>query len=90
VSRFRFLDINFCAPYGDGSGYFIGKDRVKAYYPYATGPLCHVAKYRLDQIIPIQVIQSWMLDLGLEPRDIATFWVLGDKGEMPSLTAKVQ
>lgn len=80
VSRFRFLDIKLCTPYADGSGYFIGHDRSLASYPYATGPMCHVAKYRPDQVIPIRVIMNWMQDLDFTPKDIAQFWQLGDRG----------
>lgn len=78
VSRFRFLGIKQVTPYADGSGYFIGFDRAKAEYPYATGPISHVANYRPDQVIPVAVINNWMLDLCFEPKDISAFWQLGE------------
>lgn len=80
VSRFRFLEIKLVTPYSDGSGYFIGHDRAKAMFPYATGPISHVANYRPNQVIPAPVVKNWMMDLDLTPEEIATFWALGEQG----------
>jgi hypothetical protein len=68
------VGVKHCTPYADGSGYFIGADCAKGSFPYATGPVCHVAKRDDKAIIPERVILNWMFQLCLTPKDIAMFW----------------
>jgi len=78
--RFAMVGVKHCTPYADGSGYFVGTDRAKADFPYATGPICHVAKRDDNAIIPEEVILNWMYQLCLTPKDISMFWAIKDHG----------
>jgi hypothetical protein len=79
-SRFAFIGVKHCTPYKDGSGYFIGGDRAKGAFPYATGPICHVAARADNAIIPEKVILNWFHQLCLMPKQIAMFWGVEDHG----------
>lgn len=79
-SRFAFIGIKHCSPYKDGSGYFIGADRAKGIFPFATGPICHVAARPDTAIIPEIVILNWFHQLGLTPKETAMFWRVEDHG----------
>ena len=79
-SRLAFVGVKHCTPYKDESGYFIGADRAKAEFPYATGPICHVAGRPDNAIIPEEVILNWFHQLDLTPQAVAMFWAVEDHG----------
>lgn len=73
--RFQLIGIKYCAPYKDGTGYFVGYDRAKAAFPYATGPICHVRK-KDDDLVPYRVVMNWMHQLAVDQKDIDSFWAI--------------
>jgi hypothetical protein len=77
------VGVKLCTPYADGSGYFIGKSTEKAYFPYATGPICHVAARSDEAIIPQEVVLNWQHQLCLTPQDMSMFWASTDHTAQP-------
>lgn len=79
-SRFRFIDVTWCDPYGDGRGYFCGIDtsnRSKD-FPYASGPRVFVGKHGPSDSIPHKVILNWLHRLGVLGKPLEQFWAIQD------------
>jgi hypothetical protein len=78
--RFRFIDVSWCEPYGDGRGYFAGPDSSKrsSDFPYASGPRVFVGRHDPDELIPQDVIFNWLHRLGVLGKPLEQFWEAQD------------
>jgi hypothetical protein len=76
--RFRMVDATY-VPYTDGTGFFaVSRPDRPQPVPFAPSLRCFVGRHPDNELIPVQVIENWMVRLGMTDQEIATFWAVED------------
>lgn len=81
LQKLALINIRYAAPYGNGTGYFVGKDTRAGYFPYPYGPIVFVSEHNKSDVIPARVINNWLDQLELSPADRQQFWSAQGKEE---------